>query len=125
MFYTVDGTLLEEHGITGLEVSSFKHKFGYGGNDNSIRSIRLRNRLRTPTTSDNELWCNYFQHSSQYVEDYSILYPINQHPIQGSKLQQPRHIPMPHLDLKMELIVVMKIMENPYPMRHHTDQPPS
>ena len=72
IFYIVDGTLLEEHGITGLEVSSFKHKFGYGGNDNSIRSIRLRNRLRIPTTSENELWCNYFQHCSQYVEDYSL-----------------------------------------------------
>ena len=167
MFYTVDGTLLEEHGITGLEVSSFKHKFGYGGNDNSIRSIRLRNRLRTPTTSDNELWCNYFQHCSQYVEDYSLFsskphwdeinwpsrgnvcnngldigtkvltgedlmlmmtesYPMNQHPIQGGKLQQSRHtLPMPHLDLKMELIVVMIIMGNPYPMRHHTNHTPS
>ena len=146
----MDGTLLEEHGITGLELSSFKHKFGYGGNNNSIQSIRLRhggndnvirsiqlrNWLQTPTTSDNELWCNYFQHCSQYVEDYSlsssktpwdeinwpsrsndecnkkyytsrvsgtngrgfdvdderILHPMNQHQIQGNKVQQPRHI---------------------------------
>jgi len=60
IFYTVDGTLMEEHGITELELSSFKHKFGYGGNDNtinnSIRSIRLRHQLRTPTTSDNEFY---------------------------------------------------------------------
>ena len=52
IFYTMNGTLLEEHGTTELEPSKFKHKFGY--------------------PSDNELWCNYFQHSSQYVEYYSL-----------------------------------------------------
>lgn len=52
-------------------------------------------------------------------------HPMNQHPIQGNKLRQPRGYPMLHLDLQKELIVVMIIMETPYPMRHHTDHPPS
>ena len=66
IFYNADGTLLEERGITGLELSSLKQKFRYGGNDNSTR-----HRLPIPTTSDKELWSNYFLHSSRYFEDYT------------------------------------------------------
>ena len=53
---------------------------------------------------------------------------MNQQPIQGSKLQQATTkacpIDMPHLNLTMELIVVIVIMENPYPMyQPHADHP--